>query len=63
MTRTQRTLVVAGAVAAIVIASNASEGAYFSQSWGWVALAFVVGFIVISVMLPILETSTSIQRR
>jgi general secretion pathway protein F len=28
-----------------------------------VALAFVVGFIVISVMLPILETSTSIQRR
>jgi type II secretory pathway component PulF len=28
-----------------------------------VALAFVVGFIVISVMLPILETSTSIQNR
>ncbi|MCK6458905.1 MAG: type II secretion system F family protein [Planctomycetes bacterium] len=28
-----------------------------------VGLAFVVGFIVISVMLPILETSTSIQRR
>jgi len=27
-----------------------------------VCLAFVVGFIVISVMLPILETSTSIQR-
>ena len=29
----------------------------------FIALAFVVGFIVISVMLPILETSTSIQRR
>ncbi|MHC4138050.1 MAG: type II secretion system F family protein, partial [Planctomycetota bacterium] len=27
-----------------------------------VALAFVVGFIVISVMLPILQTSTTIQR-
>ena len=42
MTRTQRTLIVAGAVAAIVIAANASQGAYFSQSWGWVALAFLV---------------------
>ena len=34
MTRTQRTLVVAAAVAAIVIAANASDGAYFSQSLG-----------------------------
>jgi hypothetical protein len=42
ITRTQRTIVVAAAVAAIVIAANASDGAYFSQSWGWVALAFLV---------------------
>jgi len=37
-----RTVVVAVATAAIVTAANASEGAYFSQSWGWVALAFLV---------------------
>ena len=37
-----RTGVVAAATAAIVTAANASEGAYFSQSWGWVALAFLV---------------------
>ncbi|HEX4745435.1 MAG TPA: O-antigen ligase family protein [Gaiellaceae bacterium] len=30
------------AVAALVVAANASSGAYFSQSWGWVALAFLV---------------------
>ena len=42
ITRTQRTLLVAGGVAAIVVAANASDGAYFSQSWGWVALAFLV---------------------
>jgi hypothetical protein len=42
ITRTQRTILVALAVAAIVIAANASSGAYFSQSWGWVALAFLV---------------------
>ena len=32
----------AAAVAAIVVAANASDGAYFSQSWGWVALAFLI---------------------
>ena len=37
-----RTLVVALATASIVTAANASEGAYFSQSWGWVALAFLI---------------------
>lgn len=42
MTRTMRTFVVAAATAAIVTAANASEGAYFSQSWGWVALAFQI---------------------
>jgi O-antigen ligase len=42
VTRTRRTYVVAAAVAAIVTAANASEGGYFSQSWGWIALAFLV---------------------
>ena len=42
ITRTQRTLLVAAGVAAIVVAANASDGAYFSQSWGWVALSFLV---------------------
>ena len=32
----------ATAVAAIVIAALASDGSYFSQSWGWVALAFLM---------------------
>ena len=43
-------LVVAAAVAAIVIAANASDGAYFSQSWGWVALAFLVPSTVLLVL-------------
>ncbi|HVR12302.1 MAG TPA: hypothetical protein VMS41_00865, partial [Gaiellaceae bacterium] len=42
LTRTRRTYVVAAAVGALVTAANASQGAYFSQSWGWVALAFLV---------------------
>jgi hypothetical protein len=33
---------VALSVAGIVAAANGSQGAYFSQSWGWVALAFLV---------------------
>jgi O-antigen ligase len=33
---------IAVAAAAIVTAATASQGAYFSQSWGWVALAFLV---------------------
>jgi hypothetical protein len=28
-------------VAALVAATNASQGGYFSQSWGWIALAFI----------------------
>lgn len=54
ITRTQRTIVVAAAVAALVISSNASAGAYFSQSWGWMALAFLVP----STLLLILDRVT-----
>ncbi|MGH3132745.1 MAG: O-antigen ligase family protein, partial [Gaiellaceae bacterium] len=36
-----RTWAVALGVAALGVAAAGSEGAYFSQSWGWVALAFV----------------------
>jgi O-antigen ligase len=50
VTRTQRTYVVAAAVAAIVTAANASQGAYFSQSWGWVALAFLVPATVLLIL-------------
>jgi O-antigen ligase len=42
ITRRQRTFIVSAAVAAIVVAALTSHGAYFSQSWGWVALAFLV---------------------
>lgn len=42
LTRSRRTYVVAAAIAGLVTAANASQGAYFSQSWGWVALAFLV---------------------
>ena len=42
MSRTRRTYALTAAVAAIVTAANASQGAYFSQSWGWVALAFIL---------------------
>jgi O-antigen ligase len=50
VTRTQRTVVVTVAIAAIVIAANASQGAYFSQSWGWVALAFLVPTTVLLIL-------------
>jgi O-antigen ligase len=50
VTRTRRTGVVATATAAIVIAANASQGAYFSQSWGWVALAFLVPTTVLLIL-------------
>lgn len=50
MTRTRRTIVVAAAVAAIVVAANASDGAYFSQSWGWVALSFLVPSTVLLIL-------------
>jgi hypothetical protein len=39
--RRLRTPAVALAVAALVTAANGSEGGYFSQSWGWIALAFL----------------------
>jgi O-antigen ligase len=50
MLRSRRTYVLAIAVAAIVTASNASQGAYFSQSWGWVALAFLVPTTVLLIL-------------
>ncbi len=50
VTRTRRTYVIAAAVAAIVTAANASQGAYFSQSWGWVALAFLVPTTVLLIL-------------
>jgi len=54
VTRTQRTGLLAVATAAIVVAANANQGAYFSQSWGWVALAFLVPTTV----LLLLERAT-----
>ena len=48
ITRTQRSLIVAVATAAIVTAANASQGSYFSQSWGWVALAFLMSVLSLS---------------
>lgn len=53
--RRARALVVAVATASIVMAANASQGAYFSQSWGWVALAFLVPTTV----LALLERTTA----
>jgi O-antigen ligase len=50
VTRTRRTYVIAAAVAAIVTAANATQGAYFSQSWGWVALAFLVPTTVLLIL-------------
>jgi O-antigen ligase len=50
VTRTRRTYVIAAAVAAIVTAANGSQGAYFSQSWGWVALAFLVPTTVLLIL-------------
>jgi hypothetical protein len=50
ITRRQRTLIVATAVAAIVVAALTSDGAYFSQSWGWVALAFLVPSTVLVIV-------------
>jgi len=50
LTRTRRTYVVAAAVAALVTAANGSQSAYFSQSWGWVALAFLVPTTVLLIL-------------
>jgi len=41
VSRRLRTWLVGLAAAALVTAANSSQGAYFSQSWGWIALAFV----------------------
>jgi O-antigen ligase len=37
-------------VAAIVTAANASQGGYFSQSWGWIALAFLIPTTVLVIL-------------
>lgn len=50
LTRRRRTYLIAVATASIVVAANASEGAYFSQSWGWVALAFLVPTTVVLIL-------------
>jgi O-antigen ligase len=50
LTRSRRTYVLAAAVAALVTAANGSQGAYFSQSWGWVALAFLVPTTVLLIL-------------
>ena len=50
ITRVQRTFIVAVAVAAIVIAANASSGGYFSRSWGWIALAFLMPSAVLLIL-------------
>lgn len=52
MTKRRRGFVVAVATAAIVTAANASRGAYFSQSWGWVALAFLVPTTLVLILDP-----------
>src|SRR5919106_3205059 len=41
MSRTIRAWAVGASVAALVTAANGSQGGYFSQSWGWIALAFI----------------------
>lgn len=40
----------AAATGALVAAANMSQGAYFSQSWGWVALAFLVPTAIVLVL-------------
>jgi O-antigen ligase len=50
LTRTRRTWAVAAAVATIVTAANVSQGGYFSQSWGWIALAFLVPTTILLIL-------------
>jgi hypothetical protein len=50
-----RTWAVGAAIAALVAAANGSQGGYFSQSWGWIALAFIA---TVSLAL-ITESATS----
>ena len=54
MSRRVRTWCVGLAAAAIVVAANASEGGYFSQSWGWIALAFLVP-VGVALILGVVE--------
>ena len=41
VTQAHRGFALAAGTATLVTVANASQGAYFSQSWGWVALAFL----------------------
>jgi hypothetical protein len=41
MSTTIRTWTIGVAVTALLTATNGSQGGYFSQSWGWIALAFL----------------------
>jgi tetratricopeptide (TPR) repeat protein len=56
MSNSIRTWAVGAAIAALVIAVNSSQGGYFSQSWGWIALALLapvsLTLIVGSVIAP-----------
>ena len=63
MSRTRRTYALTAAVAAIVTAANASQGAYFSQSWGWVALAFLVPTTVLLILERVIGARTAANRR
>ncbi len=49
---------IAASAGSIVVASNASQGAFFSQSWGWVALAFLVP----TTLVLILDSAASTDR-
>jgi hypothetical protein len=51
---------VAAGAAAIVTAANASQGAYFSQSWGWVALAFLVP-VAVALIVGVVEAPGSVR--
>ena len=50
MTNRIRRPTLALAVAALLIVAYTSEGAYFSQSWGWVALAFIVPTTILVIL-------------
>jgi hypothetical protein len=55
MSTSIRTWAVGVAVAALLTAANGSQGGYFSQSWGWIALAFIAA---VSLALIVAWTTT-----
>lgn len=48
--RRRRDWAVTLGVATLVTAANGSDGAYFSQSWGWVALAFLCALALVLIL-------------